>query len=138
MESVVSVARAGNGITVLDMIEAERRRCEYSFLEYPSADWWEYRGWTRQREQVVAVGAPWELALGNVELTIYAKCECSRFSHRVCLKDAYDFDPRWLETDRSWLGELYTTAVWATQHALACGWRPYQIAGCYHGAECTF
>ncbi|NGO37791.1 RHS repeat-associated core domain-containing protein, partial [Limisphaera ngatamarikiensis] len=138
MRSVLSAARAANGMTVLDMIEAERRRCEYGFLGYPNSDWWKSHWWMSQRKEVVAVGAPWECALGNVELTIYTACECNKFFYSVCLKDRYDFDPKWLETHRSWFGEFYVTVVWAAQNALKCGWRPYQITGCYHGALCTF
>jgi hypothetical protein len=74
-------------MTVLDMIEAERRRCEYGFLGYPNSDWWKARWWMSRRNEVVAVGAPWERPLGNVELTIYTACECNKFFYSVCLKD---------------------------------------------------
>jgi hypothetical protein len=127
MESVVSAAKTGKGITVLNIIEAERRRCKHGG-----------RYWMNSTKEVAAVGAPWELALGYVELTISTTCACGVFSFSVCLDDTYDFDPKWRETHRSWSGEWDTTLVWATQNALACGWRPYQITGCYHGALCTF
>ncbi|WP_205880935.1 hypothetical protein [Limisphaera ngatamarikiensis] len=127
MESVVSAARAGNGMTVLDMIEAERRRCKHGS-----------RYWMNSTKEVAAVGAPWELALGYVELTISTSCACGAFSFSVCLDDTYDFDPKWRKTHRSLKGEGATILVWAMQNRLACGWTPYQITGCYHGAECTF
>jgi hypothetical protein len=130
MRSVLSAARAGNGMTVLDMIEAERRRCEYGFLGYPNSDWWKSRWWMSQRKEVVAVGAPWELALGNVELTIYTECECNKFFFRVCLNDTYDFDAKWLETHRRW-GEVPVILVSAAQNALKCGWTPFEFTGCY-------
>jgi hypothetical protein len=61
------------------------------------------------------VGAPWELALGYVALTIRASCECGLFHFSVCLEGTYDFDPKWLKRHRVPDGELVTTLVLATR-----------------------
>jgi hypothetical protein len=128
MGSVVRAARADNGMTVLDMLLAERRRCKHGGRYWMNST----------HELVTSVAAPWELALGYVELTIRTSCECGVFHFSVCLDDTYDFDPKWSATHRSWAAEWDTVLVWATQNALNCGWRPYQITGCYHGALCAF
>lgn len=68
-----------------------------------------------QSKEVGAVGAPWELALGYVALTVRTLCECGVFHFRVCLEGTYDFDPKWLKRHRVPNGGLDTRLVWAAR-----------------------